>query len=129
MGRGDNSCRNILVVDDNESNREILSIFLGSIGYNVIEARNGLEAVRIATSECPDLIIMDISMPVLDGFGAIQLLRQVPLVCDVPVIACTAHDTSTHRLQAKAVGFNEFLAKPIDFGQLDFVVGQFLKAA
>jgi two-component system cell cycle response regulator DivK len=129
MGQGDNSCRNILVVDDNESNREILSIFLGSNGYNVIEACNGLEAVRIATGACPDLIIMDLSMPVLDGFGAIRLLRQVPTVCDVPVIACTAHDTSTHRLQAKEVGFNEFLAKPIDFGRLDFVVGQFLKAA
>jgi CheY-like chemotaxis protein len=119
----------ILVVDDNEVNREILSTFLGFSGYSVIEASNGLEAVAVATSKCPDLIIMDLSMPVMDGFGAVELLRKVPEVCHVPVIACTAHDDPTHRLQAEKVGFNEFLPKPIDFRRLDYMLGQFLKAA
>ena len=129
MGERDKSCHVILVVDDNESNRELLCLFLSCSGYDVIEARDGLEAVKVATSECPDLIIMDLSMPVMDGFGAVRLLRQVPEVREVPVIACTAFDTSTHRLQAMAVGFNEFLSKPIDFTQLDFLLGQFLRAA
>jgi CheY-like chemotaxis protein len=126
MGQKDKSCHVILVVDDCESNRELLSVYLTVSGYEVIEACDGLEAVRVATSECPDLIIMDLSMPVMDGFGAVRLLRQVSEVREVPVIACTAHDTSTHRLQAMGVGFNEFLPKPIDFTQLDFMLGQFL---
>ena len=119
----------ILVADDNESIRELLKLFLSDSGYNVIEARDGLEAIRLATSECPDLIIMDLAMPVMDGFGAVRVLREVPEVREVPVIACTAHDTDTDRLEALAVGFNEFLPKPIDFNRLDFIVGQFLKAA
>ena len=119
----------ILVVDDNESNRELLSVFLISMGYKAVEASDGLEAVRVATSEYPDLIIMDLSMPVMDGFGAVRLLREVPGLRQVPIIACTAHDTSTHRTQALDVGFNEFLAKPIDFNRLMYVLGQFLKAA
>lgn len=127
MAQKDKSCHLILVVDDNDCNREILNVILSSSGYEVIEARDGLEAVKVAASECPDLIIMDLSMPVLDGFGAVRLLREMPEVREVPVIACTAHDTSTHRLQALAVGFNEFLLKPIDFNQLDFMLERFLK--
>ena len=123
------SCHLILVVDDSDSNRELLSVYLSVNGYEVIEACDGLEAVKLATSECPDLIIMDLSMPVMDGFGAVRLLRQVSGVREVPVIACTAHDTSTHRVQAIGVGFNEVLSKPIDFTQLDFMLGQFLEAA
>jgi CheY-like chemotaxis protein len=118
-----------MVVDDNEGNREILNLFLSSCGYNVIEACNGLEAVRIAISECPDLIIMDLAMPVMDGYGAVRLLREAPKICDVPIVACTAHDTATHRIQAMRVGFNEFLTKPIDFMKLNFVIERFLKAA
>jgi CheY-like chemotaxis protein len=85
--------------------------------------------VKVATSEFPDLIIMDLSMPVLDGFGAARLMREVPEICDVPIVACTAYDTSTHRDQAIRVGFNEFLTKPIDFNQLSSVIDRFLKAA
>jgi two-component system response regulator len=119
----------ILVVDDHEVNRELLSIYLGSCGYKVIEASNGLEAVRIATRELPHLIIMDLSMPVLDGFGAAKLIREVPAIAAVPIVACTAHDSRTHREQAMSVGFDEFLTKPIDFTALESVVDRFLKAA
>lgn len=119
----------IMVVDDIECNRELLRIFLSASGYNVIEASNGLEAVRIATSTSLDLIIMDLAMPVLDGFGAVRLLREVPKLCEVPIVACTGYDTSTHRAQAMSVGFNEYLTKPIDFTQLDVVIERFLKAA
>jgi CheY-like chemotaxis protein len=129
MGQNEKSCHVILVVDDSETNRELLNLFLSGSGYNVIEARDGLEAVNVATTEWPDLIIMDLSMPVLDGFGAIRLLREVSGVRELPVIACTAHDTNSHRLQALGVGFNDFLTKPIDFNQLNSMLGRFLKTA
>lgn len=129
MGQREKSFHVILVVDDNEVNRELLNFYLCSLGYSVLEARDGLEAVKVAKSESPDLIIMDLSMPVLDGFGAIRLLRAVPGVREVPVIACTAHDTSTHRQQAQGVGFNEYLPKPIDFKKLNFLLNKFLRAA
>ncbi|SRR6266542_1818240 len=129
MSERDNSRRVIMVVDDYDSIRELLSLFLTVSGYDVIEACNGFEAVRIAVSECPDLIIMDLSMPVLDGYGAVRLLREVPEICEVPIVACTAHDSSTHRTQAMRVGFNEVLTKPIDFTQLNLVIDRFLKAA
>lgn len=119
----------ILVVDDQQDNREILNAFLSDKGYGVIEACNGLEAVTAAKRERPDLIIMDLSMPVLDGFSAVRLLRELPEIRHVPVVACTAHDTETHRLQVLSVGFNEFLSKPIDFARLNDVLDQFLQAA
>ena len=124
-----NSSHVILVVDDHELNRELLSTYLSLGGYTVIEAIDGLEAVRIATNELPHLIIMDLSMPVLDGFGAMRLLRGIPELNEVPVIACTAHDSSSHRHQALDVGFNEFIAKPLDFTKLDSLIDRFLKAA
>jgi CheY-like chemotaxis protein len=129
MGQRVDSRHVILVVDDQQDNREILSAVLSGRGHRVIEACNGLEAVKLAARERPDLIIMDLSMPVMDGFGAMRLLRELPQVQQVPVVACTAHDTTSHKLQALGVGFNEFLTKPIDFRKLDLVLNQFLKAA
>ncbi|HVQ39477.1 MAG TPA: response regulator [Pyrinomonadaceae bacterium] len=119
----------ILVVDDQECNRDLLNTILGTMGYEVLVADNGVDAVKIVASEVPDLIIMDLSMPVMDGFGAVRLMREVPGIREVPVIACSAHDTSTHRVQALGVGFDEFLPKPIDFNELDFLLRRFLKAA
>jgi CheY-like chemotaxis protein len=119
----------VMVVDDNEDNRELLNFFLSRNGFKIIEASNGLEAVRFALSTRPDLIIMDLSMPVMDGYTAVRLLRQVPQVSDVPIVACTSYDTATHRTQAIQVGFNEFLSKPIDFTELNSVVDRFLKTA
>ena len=119
----------ILVVDDYECNRELLNMFLSVNGYNVIEASNGLEAVRVAIITPPDLIIMDLAMPVLDGYGAVRLLREVPKICEVPIVACTAYDKETHWAQAMSVGFDDFLTKPIDFVELNCVIDRFLKAA
>jgi len=128
MSERDNSYL-VLVVDDSECHREILSVFLGVLGYKVVEAADGLEAVKIARSTCPDLIIMDLSMPVMDGYGAVQILRKVPETAAVPILACTAHDISTHKAQAMSAGFNDVLTKPIDFTNLNVVIDRFLKAA
>jgi two-component system cell cycle response regulator DivK len=129
MGRSEHSCHIILVVDDQMDNRELLNVFLSSLGYGVVEACNGLEAVKVATKQCPDLIIMDLSMPVMDGFNAVRILREMPETSAVPVLACTAHDTANHKVQALSVGFNEVLTKPIDLTHLNYVLEQFLKAA
>lgn len=129
MGQGDNSYHVILVADDQADNRDLLNTFLSFLGYVVVEARNGVEAVKVATRECPHLIIMDLSMPVMDGFSALKVLRELPETSNVPVVACTAHDTATHRVQALSVGFNEFLTKPIDFTRLNYLLDQFLNEA
>jgi CheY-like chemotaxis protein len=129
MGQIEDSCQVILVVDDQEDNRELLNAFLSNLGYGVVEACNGLEAVNVATRKCPDLIIMDLSMPVMDGFKAVRILRELPETSEVPVVACTAHDTATHQVQALSLGFNEILTKPIDFRRLNCVLDQLLKAA
>jgi two-component system, cell cycle response regulator DivK len=133
MGSGvrekERSCRVIMVVDDYEGNREFLCAFLNIMGFKVLEACNGFEAVEVAIKARPDLIIMDLSMPVLDGYGAVRLLREAPKVCDIPIVACTANDSATHRASAISGGFDEFLSKPIDFDQLNIVIHRLLKAA
>jgi two-component system, cell cycle response regulator DivK len=129
MAKTDNASTVIMVVDDSADNREILRVIFERDGYKVVEAGDGQKAVEIAEQECPDLIFMDLSMPILDGYGAVPLIREVREMRSVPIIACTAHDTSDHRARAFAVGFNEYLTKPIDLIQLDDLVCRLLIAA
>jgi CheY-like chemotaxis protein len=108
------SPRTILVVEDQEDNRQILSVYLEYVGYRVVSAVNGAEGVEIARAERPDLIVMDISMPVLDGYEALRLIRDDADLRDTPVIALTAHALSTDREAVLAAGFDSYLAKPIE---------------
>jgi CheY-like chemotaxis protein len=124
--RQSNDSRVILVVDDQAGNREVLRVFLIWSGYNVVEAGNGLDAVNIAAKDCPDLIFMDLAMPVMDGFKAVRRLREFPQTRDVPIVAYTAYDTAGHREQALRTGFNEFLTKPIDFKKVESILDRFL---
>jgi CheY-like chemotaxis protein len=126
MGEGGRA-QVIMVVDDQDGNREILRLFLTETGYIVKEASNGLVAVNLATRECPDLIIMDLAMPVMDGFNAVGILRRTSATRDVPIVAFTAYDTPEHRALALSTGFNEFLTKPVDFMTLQLVLSRFLK--
>lgn len=126
MNKRDNSTVVIMVVDDNEDNLEILKTFLASSGFKVVEARNGLEAVMAATREDPDLIIMDLAMPVMDGYAAIRLMRKLPKSFAIPVVACTGHGPA-HEAKAMQDGFNGFLTKPIDFAILEEIIGRLLK--
>lgn len=119
----------VMVVDDCDDIREMLKVVLSELGCRVVEAVNGQEAVEVAQSELPDLILMDINMPVLDGFGAVRLIRGLAELCYIPIIAVSAHDTSEQRTQALDIGFNEYLTKPVDFARLDNVIDRFLKAA
>jgi CheY-like chemotaxis protein len=118
-----------MIVDDSDDVREIVRFVLDVKGYRVVEAVNGQEAVKIARTQCPNLILMDLSMPVLDGFGAVRGIREIAEMWDVPIIAISAHNTTDHRVKAFDVGFNDYLTKPIDFGRLVDLIQRLLQAA
>jgi two-component system, cell cycle response regulator DivK len=119
----------ILVVDDTECIRDVLKELLSRYGYQVVEATNGLEAVEIAQRECPDLILMDLSMPLLDGYDATRRIRENESICEVPIVACTSLSPPDFHAKAYDAGFNEYLTKPVNFARLKTVLNRFLKAA
>jgi CheY-like chemotaxis protein len=104
----------LLLVEDNEDNRIIYSTVLRHIGYQVVEALDGVQAVALARSVRPDLILMDISIPEMDGWEATRILRQDPITRDIPIIALTAHALADDRERASLIGFTSYLAKPIE---------------
>lgn len=104
----------ILLVEDNEDNRIIYSTVLRHTGYEVVEAQDGVQAVALARRLHPDLILMDISIPEIDGWEATKILRQDLTTRDIPIIALTAHALADDRERATAVGFTSYLAKPIE---------------
>ena len=108
------SGQTLLLVEDNEDNRIIYSTVLRHLGYQVIEAQDGLQAVDLARSAQPDLILMDISIPRMDGWEATRILRRDPATRAIPIIALTAHALSDDRERAAEVGFTAYLAKPIE---------------
>lgn len=101
----------ILVVDDDGSNLELARKILHATGYDVVVARDGYEAVRAAGESAPDLILMDLSLPGMNGWDAVQQIRAT-VSLDVPIVALTAHAMAGDREQAMAVGCTDYLAKP-----------------
>lgn len=108
----------ILLVEDNEMNRDMLSRRLQRKGYNVVTARDGEEGHALAVSEAPDLIVMDISLPVMDGWQVTRLLKGNEATRHIPVIALTAHAMVTDREKAFEAGCNDYDTKPVEFGRL-----------
>ena len=108
----------ILLVEDNEMNRDMLSRRLLRGGYEVILAEDGQEAVDTATARLPDLILMDMSLPVLNGWDATRLLKQTPGTAHIPVVALTAYALSGDREKAMAAGCDGYETKPIDLQRL-----------
>jgi CheY-like chemotaxis protein len=119
---GDEQRKTIMVVDDYEDLRRITHLALESLGYRVVEAASGEEAVELAQTELPDLIIMDLNMPHLDGFAAIHRIRRLLGLRDVPVIAFSAHSAKDVREDALAAGCREFITKPVNFDILKATV-------
>lgn len=103
----------ILIADDRANSRELLGTILEGAGYEVVEAENGMEALVVARDVHPDLIILDLQMPVLDGFGAIAQLRQDEGLRKTPVIALTANAMPGDRERALDAGFDTYLSKPV----------------
>jgi CheY-like chemotaxis protein len=101
----------ILIADDHDDNRELLKLLLLGAGYEVKEASDGSECLMLARSEHPDLIVMDLSMPVMDGWGVFRELRADERTRAIPCMAVTAH-AELNRIQALEAGFNAYLSKP-----------------
>lgn len=95
-------------------------------GYRVLEAINGEEAVKIAERELPDLILMDLSLPLLDGLAATRRIRLHKSLRQVPIVAVSAHDTADFHAEALAAGCNDYMTKPIDFDQLESLLNRLL---
>jgi two-component system cell cycle response regulator DivK len=108
----------ILLVEDNEMNRDMLSRRLQRKGYDVVIARDGEEALTLAPVEEPDLILMDVSLPAMDGWQVTRLLKSNKSTCQVPVIALTAHALSSDRERAFEVGCDDYDTKPVEFVRL-----------
>jgi two-component system cell cycle response regulator DivK len=104
----------VLIVEDNEKNMKLARDVLSAKGYQVLEAVTGEEGVRMAIERKPDLVLMDIQLPGINGIEALKQLRADPALARVPVIAFTASVTPTDRSQISAAGFDAFLSKPIN---------------
>ena len=110
--------KTVLVVEDYADSRIMLGRLLEMSGYRVLEAADGREAVETAERECPDVVLMDLQMPVLDGFTATSIIRRIESTCRVPVIAVSAQCTEDFVSAARRVGCDHFVAKPVDFDLL-----------
>jgi len=108
----------ILLAEDNENNIQTFQAYLQAIGYRLIVAKNGQEAIDLAVSQCPDLILMDIQMPVMDGLEAIQSIRSIPNLVTTPIIALTALAMEGDRERCLEAGANEYFSKPVKLKEL-----------
>ena len=118
----------VLVVDDMTDNLVMISLHLQHSGYRVVTAADGEEAIKVAALSKPDVILMDIGMPGLDGLGATRKLREHETLSRVPIIAVTAFETDGFRRAAYEAGFDGYLTKPLDFQRLDNLIRNMLPA-
>ena len=109
----------VLVVDDSDDIRELICLQLRMRGYRVVEAANGKVAVELAPLTHPDLILMDLSMPVMDGYEATRRLKAQPELSGVPIVAVSAFCDELNRREALSAGCVECVAKPVDFRLID----------
>jgi len=117
----------ILVVEDNLDNYELVRTILEMVGYDTFLAINGRDGVNAARKQKPDLILMDMSLPEMDGWEATKLIRQNPETAHIPMIALTVHTLPVERKRALDAGIDAYLPKPYDAGQLIRVVEATLK--
>lgn len=126
---GNGPVAKVLLVEDNEMNRDMLSRRLARKGFEIVLAFDGQAGVDMAGSEAPDLILMDMSLPVLDGWEATRRIKAAPATCHIPVIALTAHAMSGDRERAIEAGCNDYDTKPIDLARLLGKIEALLAAA
>jgi two-component system cell cycle response regulator DivK len=108
----------ILYVEDNEDNIYMLSRRLKRKGFEVLIAENGKIGVELCLKEIPDLILMDLSLPVMDGWQAIEIIKNDPKIKQIPIIALSAHAMDQHKQQALDAGADDFDSKPVDLARL-----------
>ncbi|WP_299668976.1 response regulator [uncultured Ruegeria sp.] len=108
----------VLLVEDNEMNRDMLSRRLARKGFLVVAAKDGLEGVSMAGSETPDIILMDMSLPEIDGWEATRRIKAEPETASIPVVALTAHAMASDREKALEAGCDDFDTKPVELDRL-----------
>jgi two-component system, cell cycle response regulator DivK len=116
----------ILVVEDNRDNMTLMIDMLEAFDYTVIQATDGQRGVDLAASEQPDLIFMDLSLPIMDGWTAARTIKANPALAHIPIIALTAHAMVGDRERALAAGCDDYLAKPIDLSLLTVKIAKLL---
>lgn len=112
----------VLIVEDVDDSRYFMRLELEQLGYLVIEAEDGKKAVELALQERPDIILMDLTLPVMDGLAAAAMIRGHEEMREVPIIAVTAHQETDFRTEAKASGFDAYVTKPIDIAWLSELI-------
>ena len=111
--------RRLLYVEDNEDNLYMLQLWFDVLGgYEILSARDGAAGIAMAAAERPDLILMDLNLPQIDGWEATRRLKADPATCDIPIIALSAHARAGDREKALATGCDDFDTKPIEFDRL-----------
>jgi two-component system, cell cycle response regulator DivK len=118
----------VLVVEDNQRNLKLVRDVLQYAGYEIIEASTGEEGVELAQSRSPDVILMDLQLPDIDGMEALRRIRKSPVTADVPVVAVTAFAMQDDRARVFDAGFDGYLEKPLSVRELPAQVQQFLTA-
>ena len=119
----------ILVVDDSADNVAVISLDLQQQGYRVVTASDGEDAVTVATQMLPNLILMDINLPTLDGLGATRRIRETEGLRDVPIVAITAFGTEGFQRAAYDAGISGYLTKPLDFDRMHLLIARLLSPA
>jgi two-component system, cell cycle response regulator DivK len=116
----------VLLVEDTEDNRQMMRKLLEMSGFQVVEATNGREAVEAAAKVRPQIILMDLSLPLIDGLAATRQIRSLPGMGTVPIVAVSAHDTADFHSDAQAAGCNAYVTKPINYQELEDLVNGLL---
>jgi two-component system cell cycle response regulator DivK len=118
--------KRILMIEDSEDNRQIIRDLMESVGYDLIEAEDGAAGVAMATEHRPDLILMDIQLPVMDGYEACRRIKADPELRHIPIIAVTSYALSGDETKTKAAGCDAYVAKPFSPRQLLAKMNEFL---
>jgi two-component system cell cycle response regulator DivK len=108
----------ILIVDDEESNQRLLKAILEANGFETLQAYDGAEGIKIAKESQPDLILMDIQIPEIDGIAAFKILQSDPSTMNIPIIALTSYSMRGDRERLLSIGFRDYIAKPLSIGEL-----------
>ena len=117
--------KTILVVDDFEDTQKLMKFLIEELGYQVLQAKDGWKAVEIVKREAPDLILMDMALPLVDGIQATKIIRQLKEASKIPIIAITASGQYIYQ-RAMDAGCNAFLEKPIDIDKLELIIKEYL---
>ena len=121
------SDKNVMVVEDNEKNRKLMRVVLKAKGYNIIEAATGEEALNLLKNQKPDIILMDIQLPGIDGLTLIKQIKASVITKDIPIIAVTAYAMKRDEQKILDTGCNAYVSKPINTQELPLIVEKYIK--